>query len=353
MPKETMTPKERWLAVIKRQKPDRVPMDFQSTEEVRQKMLKHFGARDMWDVFKKLHIDARAGVGGKYIGPALPPDTDMYGIKYKNVQYEGGVYRERAFNPLAKYNSVEEIEANYKWPTADLFDYSGVPGQLKGKEEYPVMGGGSEPFLTYRDLRGDEQAYMDVILNPEIVHYCLDKLFDFCYENTRRIYEAIPGKVMMSYVAEDLGSQEDLLMSMDHIREFLLPRMKRMVDLVHSAGAYSMWHSDGSIREILPDMIGIGQNLLNPIQWRCRGMERDKLKADFGDKIILHGGVDNQQTLAFGTPKDVEEEVIYNLQVLGKGGGYILAPCHNIQSVSPVENIVKMYETGHKHGWTK
>jgi uroporphyrinogen decarboxylase len=351
MPKETMTPRERWLAVINRKKPDRVPMDFQSTGEVQEKMKKHFKTTDMHAIFDQLHIDYRVGAGPKYNGPAVPADSDIYACRYRDIQYEGGSYRECVYHPLAQYNSVAEIEKNYTWPSIDWYDYSGIPDQIKGQENHPVIGGGSEPFLTYKSLRGHEQAYMDLILNPEIVHYCLDKLFDFCYENTRRIHEAIPGKVDLSYVAEDLGSQEDLLISIPHIKEFLLPRMKRMVDLVHSAGAKSMWHSDGSIRKILPDMIKIGQDILNPIQWRCKDMERDKLKKDFGRQIILHGGVDNQHTLAFGTVKEVEEEVIYNLKVLGKGGGYILAPCHNIQPVSPVENIIAMYKTGYEHGW--
>ena len=137
---------------------------------------------------------------------------------------------------------------------------------------------------------------------------------------------------------------------LEHIREFLLPRMKRMVDLVHEAGVLAFTHSDGAIRAILPDLIAIGCDGLDPIQWRCKGMEREALKRDFGDKLIFHGGVDNQYTLAFGSVDEVRQEVIDNLRILGAGGGYILGPCHNIQSVSPPENIVAMYDTGYEHG---
>ena len=192
---------------------------------------------------------------------------------------------------------------------------------------------------------------MDLILNPEIVHYCLDKLFGLAYENTRRIYEQIPGQVMITYVAEDLGSQESLLYSPAQIREFLLPRMKRIIDLAHEAGAYVFHHTDGASRDIIPDMIAIGIDILNPIQWRCPGMEREGLKRDFGDKIVFHGAVDNQYTLPFGTVDEVRQEVVDNLRILGAGGGYILAPCHNIQAVSPPENVVAMYETGYEAGW--
>ena len=197
-------------------------------------------------------------------------------------------------------------------------------------------------MLVYKKLRGQEQAFMDLMLTPEIVHFCLDKLFDLAYEQ-------IPGKVLIRYVAEDLGSQEDLLYSPAQIREFLLPRMKRMMDLAHDHGVYVFHHSDGAIREILPDIIAAGIDVLNPVQWRCKGMDRAGLKRDFGDQIIFHGAMDNQYTLAFGTVDEVRQEVMDNLQILGAGSGYILAPCHNIQAVSPPENIVAMYETAYEY----
>jgi uroporphyrinogen decarboxylase len=126
--------------------------------------------------------------------------------------------------------------------------------------------------------------------------------------------------------------------------------MKRMIDLAHEHGVYVFFHSDGAIREILPDMLAAGIDILNPIQWRCPGMERVALKDDFGSQVVFHGGMDNQQTLPFGTAEDVRREVIENIELLGKNGGYILAPCHNIQVVSPPENIIAMYETGLAHG---
>ena len=113
---------------------------------------------------------------------------------------------------------------------------------------------------------------------------------------------------------------------------------------------------DFHIGEIPPDvvnaLIAIGIDVLNPIQWRCKGMDREGLKRDFGDRLVFHGGVDNQQPLPFGTPDDVRREVLDNLRILGAGGGYILAPCHNIQPVTPVANILALYQTGYEHGWT-
>lgn len=351
MPKESMTPKERWLAVLQRRTPDRVPMDYWGTDETTAQLMRHLGCADPWELFRTLHIDRVVTVSPAYAGPPIADDHDLFGCRYRNVQYEGGVYRECVSHPLAQCATIAEIEATYTWPHADWYDYSVIPGQLAGKEAYPVQGGGSEPFLIYARLRGMEQAYIDLIENLELALFCLDKLFDLAYATTERIYAQLPGQVMLSYIAEDFGSQQSLLFAPKTIREIFIPRMKRMIDLAHGAGAYVFHHSDGAIRPILPDMIAAGVDILNPIQWRCRDMDRAALKRDFGQQVIFHGGMDNQHTLAFGTADAVRIEVAENLEVLGAGGGYILAPCHNIQSISPPENIVAMYETGYRLGW--
>jgi uroporphyrinogen decarboxylase len=345
-----MTSKERWLAVLRHETPDRLPMDYWGTPEATDKLMRHLGCSMEAEMFERLGIDRPFSVEPAYVGPPVPPGQDMYGCGYRDVDYGTGVYPECVVHPLAQYSTIEAIEAHYIWPSADWFDYTALPEQVRANEQRPIRGGGSEPFLKYAELRGLEQAYMDLIDQPELVAYCLDKLFDFAYEHTRRIFEAVPGKVLMSYVAEDFGSQESLLFSPRTIRSVFVPRMKRVIDLVHEAGAYVFFHSDGAIREIIPDMIAAGIDVLNPIQWRCKGMDRARLKRDFGGQVVLHGGMDNQYTLAFGTVEEVRQEVIDNIHILGAGGGYILAPCHNIQAVSPVENIVALYQTGLEYG---
>jgi len=253
--------------------------------------------------------------------------------------------------PLAAFSSVAEIDANYVWPNPDHWDYSHLSAEIKGMEPRTIQGGGSEPLLTYTNLRGDSQAFMDFIENPEIVQYCLGKLFELAYQNTLRIFESIPGTVSITYVAEDLGGQDAIMYSPDHCREYLFPGMKRMMDLTKQHGSHVFTHSDGSFREVIPDLIELGMEVLNPIQWRCKGMEREGLKRDFGARVVFHGGVDNQHTIPFGSVEEVRHEVVDNYRILGAGGGYILAPCHNIQAVTPPENIVALYETGYENGW--
>ena len=105
MPQETMTPRERWLAVLRREKPDRVPMDYWTTDEAREKLLRHLGLSDELSMLKRLHIDRPFSVSPRYVGPPIPPDRDVYGIVYRDVDYGTGVYREVAVSPLARYTT--------------------------------------------------------------------------------------------------------------------------------------------------------------------------------------------------------------------------------------------------------
>ena len=350
MPRDSMTPRDRWQAVLSGSKPDRIPLDYRATDEATAKLLAHLRC-SREEMYERLHIDRVVGVAPRYVGPPVADDADVFGCRYTDVDYGTGSYRECIYHPLAQYNSPAEIEVNYRWPDPDWWDYSTIKEQVVGKEHLPISGGGSEPFLTYTHLRGQEQANIDLIENPEMVHYCLGKLYDLCYINSQRIYEQIPGKVLITWVAEDLGSQESLLYSPRQIREFFLPHMKRMMDLVHQAGAYVITHSDGAVRAVIPDLIAIGMDVLDPVQWRCKGMEREGLKRDFGDKIAFHGAMDNQYTLAFGSEEEIRQEVRDNICILGSDGRFILGPCHNIQAITPPEHVVAMYEEAYEQGW--
>ncbi len=167
MPKETMTPRERWLAVLTRQVPDRVPMDYWATPEATAKLIKHLGfsrrserqlTADMhafspaegeseaYDLLRqalrRLHIDFVVRVGPGYIGPPSEPGTDVFGCRHSTVDYGSGEYEEVVYHPLAEFNSVDEIESRYTWPRPDWWDYGGIPAQIKGWEDYPIQGGG-------------------------------------------------------------------------------------------------------------------------------------------------------------------------------------------------------------------
>ena len=348
-----MTPRQRWHAVLSRQKPDRVPTDYWATSEVTDRLKRELHCADEWTLWDKLQIDRLVVVAPRYVGPDLGGD-DIWGVPHRTIVYADGAgrYSEVADNPMARITTVEQVHA-YPWPRIEWYDFADLSTQADQvlKRGYPVYAGHYEPFLTYCQLRSLEQAFMDLAAAPEIVDAILDHLFDFHYQLNSRMFETIgPGRIDITYVAEDLGTQESLLMSEAMVDRFLKPKMKKMIDLAHQFGITVFYHSDGAVLPLIEGLIAIGIELLNPIQWRCKGMDREGLKRDFGDRLILHGGVDNQKTLPFGTSDDVRQEVIDNLRILGAGGGYILAPCHNIQPITPTENILALYETVAREG---
>lgn len=340
-----MTPRERWRAVFERREPDRIPCDFWSTHEVLSRLLRELQCATEDDLWRALGIDRTHEIAPRFVGPEERRDN-LWKIEFKEQVYADGLgsYAELAAAPLAAYSEPEEVE-EFPWPDPDWFDFSHVAEDLERIQDWPIRGGSFEPFNLYCALRGLELAFVDVATDSPFLEAALERIFRFTHEFNRRMFEAAGhGAVDYTYVAEDFGGQTALLMKPAKIERYFVPRMKAMIDLAHAHGVRAFHHDDGAIRAILPRMIEIGIDVLNPIQWRCAGMEREGLKRDFGDSVIFHGGVDNQQTLPFGTPEDVRNEVLENIRILGAGGGYIVAPCHNIQPVSPTENILALYE---------
>jgi uroporphyrinogen decarboxylase len=348
-----MTPRERWLALLAGEKPDRIPCDYWATAEVTARLCRDLGCADAEALYRKLHIDALRHVGPPQTVQHHPddPQANVWGVRHRVVDYGGGTYEENASQPLAAARTVEDVHA-FQWPNPDAHDFEAFRDQVRRLPgDRAVRCGGYEPFLLYCAMRGMEQAYMDLVAEPDIADAILGHLFDYHYRLNERMFQIARGRIDLTYVAEDLGGQTGLLMGLEQIRRFLLPNQKRMADLARSFGVHIFYHTDGAARAVIPDLIRVtGIEILNPIQWRCPGMDREGLVRDFGKQVVFHGAVDNQQTLAFGTPADVRQEVLDNLRIFSPPARWICAPCHNIQTVSPTENIVTMYETVYEHG---
>ena len=348
---KTMSPKRRWLAVLDGEQPDRIPTDYWATPEFHKKLVAHV-ACDGEALHQKLHIDVPLAVGPSSKMERHPddPEANIWGVRSTPVDYGTGVYHEVAHHPLGKAETAEHVHA-FRWPSPDDLDYDVVSESVRDNpHDRPVKGGIFEPFLIYCAMRGMERAFEDLIVAPDIADAMFTHLFDYHYEMNRRIFEAADGGIDFTYVAEDLGSQTGPLFGLEHYRRHLLPNQKKMADLARSHGVHVFYHTDGAARVFLPDLIDIvGIEVLNPIQWRCRGMEREGLVRDFGDRIAFHGAMDNQQTLPFGSVGDVIAEVKQNIELF-RQARWFCAPCHNIQAVSPPENIVAMYETIHEFG---
>ncbi len=349
-----MNARERILAAIKHQPADRIPTDIWATKEVWAKLRTHFG--EGVDIVAALHIDGFAGVGAEYVGPPLPAmaegeSVDLWGIRTKRIVYDGGDYDEQSLNPLGKAQTIDDLNA-YAWPTSDWFDYSKMRAKAEQVRQAQVVACGyMAPFYYHNLLRGLEQSLIDPLEAPEFTHELIRRICDFFYAHHRRMFEACEGLIDTAQVTDDLGSQTGPLISLPLYREFYAPHHRRFIDLCHEFGIKVFHHDDGNCRPFLPLLVDMGIDILNPIQWRCPGMDMRDLKAQFGKRICFHGAVDNQQTLPFGTPEDVRSEVRRCIDTLASDGtGYILAPCHNLQAVSPVENILAMYDEAWRYG---
>ncbi len=342
-----MTSRERWRAVVTRRGTDRLPTDYWGTAEITAKLRAAVGAADDEALWTALGVDK-----GHHVGPDLRDPfaadragADVWGVKVRAIGHAGGAgsYDEVYDEPLAAFETVAQLES-YRWPEPGWWTHDSIPAQLEAARGWPIFGGSFEPFYLYSRMRGVELAMEDMAERPEFLEYALQRIFEIHYALIERTLIAAKGGVDFVYIAEDLGTQESLLFSPAMFRTFLKPRMKRMIELVHRHGAYAFHHDDGAIFPIIPDLLDAGIDVLNPVQWRCAGMDRGRLKRTFGARVAFHGAMDNQQTLPFRSPEDVREEVRENARLLGAGGGYILAPCHNLQSITPVENVLAMYD---------
>ncbi len=349
-----MTHRERWLALLKGETPDRTPCDYWATAEVTERLRKDLGCDSERTLWEQLEIDKLVPVSA--VHPLAKEENwhtqslwSLWHIEVAKVSYGDGLgtYEEAVTNPLAKAETAADVE-RFDWPDGAMWNVGGVRAQCEAWPGYPILGGCYEPFYLYCRLRGMEQALADLAVNPEVAEAALERIYDIHESIIRRTLEAAPGLVDIVYVAEDLGTQDTLLMSPATFRRFLKPWMRKMIDLVHSFGVKVMHHDDGAIRPLLPELIEIGIDVLNPVQWRCPGMGREELTRDFGKSLVFHGGVDNQQTLPFGTPDDVKREVAENIRIFRKGKGYIVGPCHNLQPNTPTANILAMYQAVHE-----
>lgn len=352
-----MTSKERVLRTIEHKEPDRVPLSYSSFPEgwpeVQDCLRDYLKVKDNKELLKVLGIDTRI-IRAPYIGPELKeyPDgtcEDIWGVRATKEAM--GTYSVSCYEPpLKDVSSLTDIE-QYSWPNPDWFDYTCIAEECKNYEEYAILSGAWSPLTcdAYH-LMGMETFMVNIIENPEIIHALLDKITDFYFEVSRRTFEAAKGKIDIFFMGDDYGMQDGLLFSRKMWKEFVAPRLAKLFRLAKEYNLKVMLHSCGSIREIIPDLIGLGLDVLDPIQVRAHNMNPYELKKEFGKKLCLHGSIDTQRTLPFGSPRDVAEEVKERIKLLGSEGGFILGPSQDFLPDIPVENIVTMYETARECG---
>ena len=285
-------------------------------------------------------------IGPAYVGPRLAADTDIWGVRRKAVSYGSGSYDEIDFYPLAGAASIDDL-ARHPFPQTSVYDYAGFPAIIAAAQaegDRCLMVANGNIFETAWYMRGLEQMFMDMVLDPEFAHHLLEKVTDFYVEHFTRMLEAADGTVDLAFTADDIGGQRGLLMSLDMWERFVKPCHVRLNHAIHQYGVKVIYHTDGSVMDAVDGLIDMGIDVLQALQFNAEGMDPVALKRDFGDRLCFEGGICVQSTLPFGTPDDVRREVRDRKRVLGKDGGYILGPSHWIQAGTPPENIVAMFD---------
>jgi uroporphyrinogen decarboxylase len=165
-------------------------------------------------------------------------------------------------------------------------------------------------------------------------------------EMMRRFLARAGKSLDLDFISDDIAGQTSLLMSPTLWKRHLQPRLRRWCELIHALGCRVFYHTDGAAHPLLGPILDCGVDVLNPIQHACPGMELENLKREFGQRVIFHGGVDNQFALPRGTPEDVRRETQHCLETLGAGReGFICCSCHNVQAGTPLANILAMIKT--------
>ncbi len=384
----SVSPRQRVNGALQHLQPDRVPVDFLGTPEVWEQLIRHFqisapspSEKDLFEpareaVLQALEVDCRVVSYDQFCFPPdeLPqfggrtdcwssssrstpgrmwrrvaPDGetfDIWGRCFRLVDAPAGKYEEIGPCPLAAAATVGEVR-QHPWPEPDWWDFGPLPEtirRLDQKQECHLRFRAGSIFEVAWQLRGMEQFLTDLALSPALPAYIMDRLTDVTVELTRRALATAGDRIDMVYFYDDVASQDNLMISKDTWRRYICPHHARIFEVAKAHGKQVMYHCDGAIRPLIPELIELGVDVLNPVQVSARGMCAAELKREFGDRLSFHGGIDIVRTLPQGSPEDVEREVRERVRTLGARGGYVLAGTHHLQAETPLRNVLAMYD---------
>jgi len=370
--------RERVIKALRHQEPDRVPFDLGGTANSSlhvkgyQKLKAHFGIQAEDTIIHKMMqtvavhepVLQALDIDFRYVGPGSPdsrPDTpvgengyqDEYGVVRR--QPSSALYYDLVKSPLGGTITIQDI-VNFSWPDP------GDPGYTRGLRErlldyrentdYAIVLRLPSAFVhTTQYLRGFEDWFIDLAADQKLA----GALFDAAVEHSSALAAEIlkVGGDLADVVAasDDMGLQNGPIVSPELYRRLFKPRHKKYFDTVKQhTSAFLHFHCCGSIYKLLPDLIELGVDVINPVQVAARDMDSSLLGPEFGDRLSFWGGIDTQKVLPRGTPEEVKAEVRRRIRDFAPGGGYILGAVHDIQPDVPVENILAMFEAGKEYG---
>ncbi len=354
-----MRHRERVLTALHHESPDRCPMQISFTPEFAERLKADLrlrgrgihnphGGGNTYELERGLDQDmllTSVGWVNGYYAPGyqdVESYTDEWGVVWKCVEYATrfgkGKYTEPFGHPLAEDTAID----SYQPPDPQRLElYSEAERVIREfKDEYWIVG--VVPTTIFESgwaLRGYAQLMMDLIQNPDLANRVLDLTYNYHRVVTHKLVEM---GADMIWLGDDVGAQNAMLMSPVTWRKYLKPRMADLIAGLKAINPHVKiaYHSDGMIYPIIPELIEIGLDVLNPIQ--PAAVDPVRLKRDFGDRLSFWGSIDLQHTLPYGTPDDVTAEIRTRLATLGRSGGLIIGPTHNIQLDTPLENFWAM-----------
>ena len=275
---------------------------------------------------------------------------DEFGRKFK----AGGGFFNQVNFPLKK-QSLEEL-SRYNFPDLTRHKrFGNLKAQAKSLYRQGFGLGIDGPWGIYEissSLAGVSEYLMSLALNPEYAGKLAEKVLE---NHHIPFYSQLLAEtsdfVQIVGISDDLGAQNGLIFSRKTFQKIFKPLLRQLVEHIHKISSAKVYmHSDGSIYPIIPDLIEIGVEGLNPVQYTAKDMELEKLKSEFGKDLGFFGGVVENSVLSFSSPLEIKKLVKQNVEILKKGGGFIFAPIHNISQEVPPENIIALYQAGHEFG---
>lgn len=366
--------RERVIAAIDRIETDRVPLDMGSTggllvDPVYFKVKELLGFKD--DI-KPYRSGSTANYYDERILEALDIDFRHLWLaspdKPKSKVNEDGTVtdnwnitwsKEGSYPVIFPLKGLSAAEiANYKWPEPKGWNTDELRERARHYYEdtdYCVVakavldGAGILERCYY--LRSIDDFFIDMIEDEDLVQYIIDKIVNIEISLWDMYLDAVGPYVQIIQRAADLGTQTSLFISPGLYRKYFKPAEDKVFTFIKSKAPHvKIWfHSCGAVEPLIPDLIELGVDILNPVQPLCRGMDSFDLKKKYGHKLCFHGGIDIQKALP-GTKKDIIREVETRIKALGPGGGYILAPANHIQKDTPPENVITMYRHAAEYG---
>ena len=344
-----MTSRERVLTAFEHEEPDRVPCWCGASVEFwdkakRQLQLDDEGLRTrLGDDFRRVFAE--------YSGPDFELSESATYRTVFGVEREGLGYGQPMSHPLA--DATLKNVHDYPWPDPAWMDVTKIRSEALAYDgQYAILGGDWSPFWHDTiDLLGMENLYMKMYDEPELVDAVIQHVVDYYAAVSGRIFDAAGDAIDIFFIGNDLGSQTGPLLSRELFERFVLPHLRRLMNLGHSYHLKVQLHCCGGFAPLIPSLIDAGLDGLHAIQPSCHGMDLKELKTNFGDKILFNGAIDSHHVLIEGTPETVRAKTREVIDIMAPGGGYIAGASHDtILEETPVENVLAMFDTIRQYG---